>query len=168
MKHLILLNGTMGVGKTSVCQCLKQKLPHCVFLDGDWCWDMHPFTVDEETKALVLDNITSVLNRDLTCKTFDYILFCWVIHEESILQDLLRRLNTHACRVRTYSLLADADSIQKRIQKDIDAGLRTPDVIGRSLSRLTNYNKMDTIKVDTSNRTIEETAQWLYEDILYN
>ena len=168
MKCLYVLCGAMGVGKSATGRALRDLLPDCAFLDGDWCWDMHPFTVDKETKALVLDNITSVLNRDLTCKTFDYILFCWVIHEESILQELLRRLNTHACRVRTYSLLADADSIQKRIQKDIDAGLRTPDVIGRSLSRLTNYNKMDTIKVDTSNRTIEETAQWLYEDILYN
>ena len=29
----------MGVGKTTVCQLLKQDLPNSVFLDGDWCWD---------------------------------------------------------------------------------------------------------------------------------
>lgn len=57
MKHLILVNGTMGVGKTAVCQELKQLLPNCVFLDGDWCWDMSPFVVNDETKAMVMQNI---------------------------------------------------------------------------------------------------------------
>lgn len=39
MKNLYLIGGTMGVGKTSVSQCMKQELPNAVFLDGDWCWD---------------------------------------------------------------------------------------------------------------------------------
>lgn len=37
MKTLYLIGGTMGVGKTKVCQLLKDKLPNSVFLDGDWC-----------------------------------------------------------------------------------------------------------------------------------
>lgn len=35
MKRLYLIGGTMGVGKTTVCQILKRQLPNCVFLDGD-------------------------------------------------------------------------------------------------------------------------------------
>ena len=42
----------MGVGKTTVCQKLKRLLQNSVFLDGDWCWDMDPFVVTEETKAM--------------------------------------------------------------------------------------------------------------------
>ena len=45
-KHLYLIGGTMGVGKTTTCRILKEKLDRSVFLDGDWCWDMHPFTVN--------------------------------------------------------------------------------------------------------------------------
>ncbi len=51
MKNIYLIGGTMGVGKTTTCQVLKSKLPGSVFLDGDWCWDMQPFsgyTGDEE------------------------------------------------------------------------------------------------------------------------
>lgn len=51
----------MGVGKTTVCRRLKVLLPNSVFLDGDWCWDMHPFQITEETKAMVLDNICHLL-----------------------------------------------------------------------------------------------------------
>ena len=50
MKRLYLIGGTMGVGKTTVCQILKKQLPGSVFLDGDWCWDSSPFQVTQETK----------------------------------------------------------------------------------------------------------------------
>lgn len=53
MKHLYIIGGTMGVGKTTVGQLLKKQLPNSVFLDGDWCWDADPFQVTEETKAMV-------------------------------------------------------------------------------------------------------------------
>ena len=33
MKTLYMIGGTMGVGKTTVCQQLKQDLPNSVFLD---------------------------------------------------------------------------------------------------------------------------------------
>lgn len=61
MKRLILLSGPMGVGKTTVATLLHDRIDHSVLLDGDWCWMMHPFTVTDETKAMVLDNITHLL-----------------------------------------------------------------------------------------------------------
>ena len=57
MKTLYMIGGTMGVGKTTVCQQLKRSLPNSVFLDGDWCWDASPFQVTDETKSMVIDNI---------------------------------------------------------------------------------------------------------------
>lgn len=165
MRHFILINGTMGVGKTTVCQHLKEKLDRCVFLDGDWCWDMHPFLVNNETKALVLDNISAVLNRDLTSDIFQYVLFCWVMQEEEIINAVLRRLHIDGWQVHKYSLLADAVSIEERLKKDIAAGLRTPDVLARSLARRKNYTVMDTIKIDTTAQLPEETAQWILDDL---
>jgi broad-specificity NMP kinase len=34
MKNIYLIGGTMGVGKTTTCQIIKNKLNNCVFLDG--------------------------------------------------------------------------------------------------------------------------------------
>ena len=67
MKKLILIGGTMGVGKTATSSLLKQKLNQSVFLDGDWCWDMHPFVVNRETKAMVMNNIVYQLNQFISC-----------------------------------------------------------------------------------------------------
>lgn len=35
MKKIIMIGGTMGVGKTTTSQLLKKKLNHSVMLDGD-------------------------------------------------------------------------------------------------------------------------------------
>lgn len=45
MKNVYIIGGTMGVGKTTVCNLLKHRLKNAVFLDGDWCWDAEPFLV---------------------------------------------------------------------------------------------------------------------------
>ena len=63
MKHLIIINGTMGVGKTTTCLELQKRLPKNVFLDGDWCWKMEPFVANDETKAMVMDNIAHLRKR---------------------------------------------------------------------------------------------------------
>ena len=92
MKKLVLVNGTMGVGKTTVCSLLLKQLQPAVFLDGDWCWNMNPFIVNDETKEMVLKNISFVLNSFLGCSEYRYVIFCWVMHRPEILADLLSRL----------------------------------------------------------------------------
>ena len=76
MKRLYLIGGPMGVGKTTVGQILKKQLADCVYLDGDWCWDMDPFSVTPETKCMVIDNICTLLNNFLRCTAYKNIVFC--------------------------------------------------------------------------------------------
>jgi len=63
----------MGVGKTAVGQKLKRRLNKCVFLDGDWCWDMNPFQITEETKQMVMNNICFLLNSFIKCSAYENI-----------------------------------------------------------------------------------------------
>ena len=74
----------MGVGKTAVSQKLLERLAPSAYLDGDWCWKINPFRVTDETKAMVLDNITAVLSRFLACPELDYVIFSWVMHQPEI------------------------------------------------------------------------------------
>lgn len=159
MKHLYLVGGPMGVGKTAACQTLKTLLHRSCFLDGDWCWDMHPFAVTEETKAMVMDNIAHLLANFLRCGEIDHVIFCWVMHEQAILDDLLARLPLESCEVIPVSLVCDADTLEARLRRDVDAGLRTPDVIARSLPRLALYGALQTHKIDTTHMTVQETAR---------
>lgn len=93
MKTLFLIGGPMGVGKTTAGQRLKYKLDRSVFLDGGWCWDAHPFQVTAETKEMVLQNICALLNNFLRCSAYENVIFCWVMHQQAILDAILARLS---------------------------------------------------------------------------
>ncbi len=122
LKTLYMIGGTMGVGKTTVCQQLKQDLQNSVFLDGDWCWDASPFQVTDETKAMVMDNICYLLNNFLKCSIYENIIFCWVMHEQSMIDSILEKLDTKNCAVKGISLVASEKSLRERLSKDIERG----------------------------------------------
>lgn len=159
MKKLIFVNGTMGVGKTATCEKLLDILRPGVFLDGDWCWNMQPFTVNDETKEMVLNNISFLLNSFLKCSEYDYIIFCWVMHEEEILTDILDRLDTAEAKIFKFTLTAGKEALSKRISNDVAAGRREKDSLERSLERTALYDKMNTMKIDVSEISPERAAR---------
>ena len=148
----------MGVGKTTVCKQLKQDLPNSVFLDGDWCWDASPFQVTEETKAMVTNNISYVLNNFLKCSAYENIIFCWVMHEQRIIDSILEKLDTQNCEVKCVSLVADEKTLRERLSADVEKGIRSEDVIERSIARIPMYQALDTIKIDTNAKAVAVIA----------
>ena len=43
---VIIINGPMGVGKTTVGKYIAKKYAGTAFIDGDWCLDIHPLGSD--------------------------------------------------------------------------------------------------------------------------
>ncbi|MEA4911762.1 MAG: AAA family ATPase [Oscillospiraceae bacterium] len=158
MKKLIIVNGTMGVGKTATCRALQALLPANVFLDGDWCWDARPFVVTDETKEMALDNIVHLLNSFLRCSAYENIIFCWVLHEPSILDALCARLDTAGCAVRVFTLVCGEAALRDRLARDVAASRRTADVIGRSAARLPLYDAFENEKLDVTEISAEQAA----------
>ena len=163
-KKLYLIGGPMGVGKTSIGQFMKTQLNNCVFLDGYWCWDMNPFQVTTETKKMVIENISFLLNNFIHCPVYENIIFCWVMQKQTILDDILSRLVTEDCSVIRVSLVCTEKELRKRLEQDVKDGLRQPDVIERSIAYLPLYSEINTVKIDTSGKTIVEAA----EEIMFN
>lgn len=149
----------MGAGKTAVSRELKKELDRCVFLDGDWCWDSDPFQVTEETKEMVMTNICFLLNRFIHCSAYDSIVFCWVMHEQAIIDSIAGALDTEGCEITGISLVCGENTLRERLQKDIDAGIRTPDILERSVARLPLYQKLDTVRISTDGKSVREIAE---------
>lgn len=158
IKQLILINGAMGAGKTAVCNELLGMLRPGVFLDGDWCWNMDPFIVTDETKLMVEKNIIYMLRNFLMCSEYKNIIFCWVMHQESIIAGILDGLSDLGFEKHIFTLTISKETLTRRLAKDVDRGERTPDVIGRSVARLAMYDKMDTEKIDVSDITARQAA----------
>lgn len=159
MKHLYMIAGPMGVGKTAVSRELQKRLPNCVFLDGDWCWDSSPFLATDETKAVAHDNICQMLNNFLRCSAYENIVFCWVMHEQKIIDDILERLDTVDVEVMVCALVCTEETLIERLHRDIDAGKRGEDVISRAVERLAHYSELDVRMLDTTELTPMQTAE---------
>ena len=158
MKKLILIGGPMGSGKTTVSNILNQKLPNAVFLDGDWCWKMDPFVVNETNKRMVMNNIQFMLNSFIENPNIEHIIFCWVMDEQSIIDEILSKLDLNAVKVVPVSLLPSIQKLTSNIQKDVTAGIREPNDLNRSIQRLLKYQSLSTIKYDNSQMSPEQLA----------
>lgn len=81
------------------------------------------------------------------------------MHQQSIIYSILSSLDTNDCLIKSFSLIADEHSLVKRIELDIDSGIRMADVIDRSVARINNYNSLDTEKIDVCNITPLQAAE---------
>lgn len=165
MKNLILINGTMGAGKTEVSNELSKILKDNVLLDGDWCWKMHPFIVNDETRKMVMDNICYLIGNYIKCSIYKNIIFCWVMHEQWIIDEILSHLNLENVKTHIFTLMPDKVSLNTRLQSDIDKGIRDADIVEKSLEYLLKYEKINSIKIDVSTITQKQAAKYISEYI---
>lgn len=170
MKTLYLIGGTMGVGKTTLGRELNARLPASVYLDGDWCWCMDPFTVNDETKAMVMDNICHTLNNFLRCSVLENVIFTWVMDRQEIWERLYAGLELEGCRVVARNLTCGEEALRRRLLGDVDRGLRSRDILERSAARMEGYRRLPVPLLDTTGDTPAQTADRLiagaWEDTL--
>ena len=153
MKHVYLIGGPMGIGKSTICNQLNQDLDHSVFLDGDWCWNMDPFIVNQDTKNMVLDNITHCLNNFIHTPGIENIIFCWVMHKQDIIDQIIQKLDTKGVDIHLISLICEKEELIKRMLID----RRDNQTIRKSLQYLELYKDLDTQKIDVTTLDVQKT-----------
>lgn len=119
MKKFIIINGAMGVGKTSICKELNKILINSVWLDGDWCMMMNPWDFTNEiNKKIFLDNLNYLLKNYLSNSTFEYVLFSWVIPREDMINYIVNKLPESCFELKKITLLCANDKLKERMLKD--------------------------------------------------
>lgn len=143
----------MGIGKSTICNQLNQDLDHSVFLDGDWCWNMDPFIVNQDTTNMVLDNITHCLNNFIHTPGIENIIFCWVMHKQDIIDQIIQKLDTEGVDIHLISLICEKEELIKRMLID----RRDNQTIRKSLQYLELYKDLDTQKIDVTTLDVQKT-----------
>jgi broad-specificity NMP kinase len=154
-KTLVIINGPMGIGKTVVSDSLYKKFNKSVWLDGDWCWMMNPWMINDDNRKMVENNICHVLRNYLMNPCFDFVIFSWVIHKNEILNTILNCIKDLVFKLYKFTLVCDKDVLRKRLENDG----RNENVIEESIKRLDYYDKIDSIKIDTSSQTVNEITE---------
>lgn len=106
----------------------------------------------------MLRNICFMLNNFIHCSAYENIVFCWVMHEQAIIDEIIAMLDTDGCRVIIVSLIVDEDNLRNRLSSDVRNEIRSADVIERSIARINMYQVLDTVKINMNNKTVSEIA----------
>lgn len=160
-KPLIIIHGPMGVGKTSVCRRVLERLDRAAWLDGDWCWTMHPWSFSERNRAMVLSNIAHVLTGFLENPEFDIVLFSWVMHLPEIFDALLSALPAGTFDPLRVTLVASPEVLRERCRADG----RDEESIARSLERSPLYRAFPDSLLDTTHLSRDEVAERVLDRI---
>ena len=97
---VIVINGPMGVGKTTVGKYIAEQTPGTAFIDGDWCMDIHPFVGNDETKAMAVDNILHMIGNYRKCSACSMVVLVWLMDDLWV----RRRLAEGLAALQTASL----------------------------------------------------------------
>ena len=88
------------------------------------------------------------------------MIFGWVLHQQTIWEDLRSRLDTGCCEVHSAALVCGEEALRRRIAGDVRAGIRSPDAADRALQYLPLYAALTDIPLlDTTALSPEETAE---------
>ena len=161
-KKLIVINGTMGVGKSTISTALKDELENSIMLDGDWCWMMNPWNITEENIKMVEQNIIFLLNSFLNNSSFRYVIFTWVLHNEMILDNLLEGIDDDNFELHFYSLVCNKNELIERMENDS----RTEINIKNASERIPLYLAQRSKKIDTTGKDIMTVVKEIKEEVL--
>jgi broad-specificity NMP kinase len=126
---IIIINGSLGVGKTSVAEHLTVKFEKAVHLDGDAIGDVHPFEIYDDARITHLYRTLALLIEFHQRHGYPDFVINYVFESHTSLEELLSLLRSLDPDIHAYWLTCGAEEQEQRIRA------RSRDQIGWELER---------------------------------
>lgn len=159
---VIIINGTMGVGKTAVGKYIAGHHEGTAFIDGDWCLDLHPFVGSDETKAMAIDNILHMIGNYRKCSVCRQIVLVWLMDDAWVRERIAQGVDGMGLQRISVTLVCEKDELISRWKHDDQCEWRTDEWLEASLSLLPAFAAMENC-LDTTGRSIAEVAETVME-----
>ncbi len=121
-KKLILISGSPCVGKTAVGTRLFESYDNSAYLDGDWCWCVHPFST-ADSRLRNGDKSMSFLLSNYLDSGFEYVFFTSVVlTDPHIREGILKGITAWGYASIGFTLYCSAETLKKRHDRRGDKG----------------------------------------------
>lgn len=154
---VIIINGPMGVGKTTIGKYIAEKYEGTAFIDGDWCFDLHPFVGNRETKTMAIDNILHLVDNYRKCSICEMIVLVWLMDEQWVYQKIADGISDLGLEVKSAVLVCDKNNLIDRWKNDKTCEWRTEEWLEVSLTSLLYFSSLEN-RIDTSDLTVDLAA----------
>ena len=157
---VIIVNGPMGVGKTSVGKYIASTHAGTAFIDGDWCLDLHPFVGNRETKTMAIDNILHMIGNYQKCSLCSMIVLVWLMDNEWVRQSIVDGIASMGLEANAVTLMCNQDELIRRWKNDDKCEWRTDAWLTVSLKSLSLFAQQPNV-LDTTGLSIPEIAEMI-------
>ena len=113
-KKLILISGSPCVGKTAVGTRLFESYDNSSYLDGDWCWCVHPFSVTDSRLRNGDKSMSFILSNYLN-SGFAYVFFTSVVlTDPKIRKNILNEITAKDYETIAFTLICSEETLKRR------------------------------------------------------
>ena len=155
---IIILNGPMGVGKTTIGTHIADKYPGTAFIDGDWCMDIHPFVGNSETKAMAVDNILHMVKNYNKSSYCDMVVISWLMDDSGVFASLIKGLAEMDADITSVTLMCSEEQLRKQWNDDKTCPWRTDEWLNVSIKFLKCFEQFENC-IDTTGLSVEEVVE---------
>lgn len=160
--QVIILNGPMGVGKTTVGKRAADRIPGTAFIDGDWCMDIHPFIGNQETRSMAVDNILHMIGNYRKCSVCSMVVLVWLMDDPRVIRAIMEGLTALQVEVKYVTLVCSREKLQRRWKNDHACDWRNDDWLNVSLNSLPGFMAMDHV-LDTSDMSVDQVVDLIMQ-----
>lgn len=170
LKHtmIIIINGSVGVGKSTTAEELHWKFSRSVCLDGDSIGNVNPFEIYDDERIDHLYRTLALLIDFHRKNGYQNFVINYVFESPASLQSLLDLLQPLDPSIHVYWLTCEkekqAERIQGRQRSDIDWELNRF-VELQQIQRDAAQQGFIGIEIDTTHLTSKEVAETIWNHI---
>ena len=156
--RVIVINGPMGVGKTTVGKFIADTNAGTAFIDGDWCMDIHPFVGNSETKAMAVDNIRHMIDNYRKCSVCKQIVLVWLMDDRQVYQRIKEAIEEMQLDLKSVTLVCDKEHLITRWKNDNQCEWRTEEWLKISLNSLDYFSTLEDA-FETNDMDVQKIAE---------
>ena len=160
---IIILNGPMGVGKTTVGKTIADRFPGTAFIDGDWCMDLHPFVGDRETKEMAIDNILHMIRNYRDCSQCEMVVLAWLMDNEWVISQLIKGVGALRMEMKSVTLVCDESQLRNECKEDSSCPWRTDEWLNISIRSLEFFQSRED-SINISGKTVNDVVDVIMHD----
>ncbi len=159
---IIILNGSIGVGKTSVSRKINEQLDNSVMLDGDYLGAVNPFKIYDENRIKYLYQTIAHLIEFHKDNGYNNFVINYVFETNDELQKLVNKLEILDDKIFCYWLICTEKEQKKRIlsrnSNQVEWELKRAEELNKILYD-TNKIKFIGDKIITDNMELSKIAE---------
>lgn len=157
-QKLIILSGSPCVGKTTVSRKLFRMFENSAYVDGDWMWCVHPFSVEDKRLRDGDKNMSFVISTYLKSQ-FEYVFFSSVVNTSAtIRENIIVNIDYSDYDIIGFTLTCSRETLSERHKKRGDGGKV-------SYYYLERLPYKDDIVINTDDKSVDDICKELYSYI---